>query len=125
METRKTPQIEMKEIPPTPAPESGTLFRNGDIGWCEVTSVWKSRFGDWKVSFKDERGGGGIINLDHFNETIAVDHALGTPTGPMCSPEDHERYASRGKCALCGRSFYPPNADVDARCPGTTNQTDG
>ena len=39
---------------------------------CTVTSVWKSRFGDWKVSFKDSAKGGGIINLEYFNERFEI-----------------------------------------------------
>ena len=71
MEHRKTPEIEMKEIPPIPAPEVGAKFLNG-LMECTVTSVWKSRFGDWKVSFKDSAKGGGIINLEYFNERFEI-----------------------------------------------------
>lgn len=31
--------------------------------------------------------------------------ALATPTGRYCAQDDHLRYATRGKCALCGREF--------------------
>lgn len=105
----------MKEIPLTPSPEVGAVFRNGIDGKCTVSDVWKSRFGDWKVSYHTEKGGGGMMGLDYFNETVAIRHAEETPCGPMCSIDDHRRYASRGRCALCGSSFYPPNAT----CPST------
>lgn len=58
-------------------PEIGFVFRNGDIGECTVTKVWESRFGDWKVSYADKRGGGGMMNLDHFTErfgTVTTEH---------------------------------------------------
>ena len=58
-------------------PEIGFVFRNGDIGECTVTKVWESRFGDWKVSYADKRGGGGMMNLDYFTErfgTVTTEH---------------------------------------------------
>lgn len=61
----------MIEIPPIPAPKEGDRFLNG-LMECTVTSVWKSRFGDWKVSFKDSAKGGGIINLEYFNERFEI-----------------------------------------------------
>lgn len=62
---------------PTKHPEIGFVFRNGDIGECTVTKVWESRFGDWKVSYADKRGGGGLMNLDYFTErfgTVTTEH---------------------------------------------------
>jgi hypothetical protein len=78
-------QIKMKEIPPIPAPEVGEKFLNGRME-CPVTSVWKSRFGDWKVSFKDSAKGGGIINLEYFNERFKI-----LPHNAEVSHRDRER----------------------------------
>jgi hypothetical protein len=39
----------------------------------------------------------------------------GTFTSAYCTKDDHLRYASRGKCMLCGCKLNPPNADVEAR----------
>lgn len=97
---------ETGEGQPVDSPAIGTIFKNGVLGECVVTKVWESRFGDWKISFRDEKSGGGIINLGHFNQTIAIQHAEEAICGPRCDYEDHRRYASRGKCALCGVSFF-------------------
>lgn len=56
----------MSDDMPENAPEVGTIFRNGDIGDCTVTKVWLSRFDDWKVSYADKRGGGGLMTLERF-----------------------------------------------------------
>ena len=51
---------------------------------------------------------GAVIRVQSRNYGKAA--ALATPCGPYCTPDDHLRYASRGRCALCGRSFCPPNS---------------
>jgi len=55
--------------------------------------------------------------------TEAQQRAVGTECGPYCTPDDHLRYADRGKCMLCGREFNPPNADVLARGESATPTT--
>ena len=61
----------MREIPPKPAPKVGVRFILGPTE-CTVTSVWKSKFGDWKVSFRDSAEGGGIISLESFNARFRI-----------------------------------------------------
>jgi hypothetical protein len=62
---------------PLKHPEIGFVFRSGSLGECTVTKVWESRFGDWKVSYSDSRGGGGIMNLEYFTDrfgTVTTEH---------------------------------------------------
>ena len=40
--------------------------------------------------------------------------AVMTPCSYTCTPDDHLRYADRGKCSLCGRQFNPPNEKTQA-----------
>jgi hypothetical protein len=53
---------------PTKPPEIGFVFRKGTAEECTVIGVWESRFGDWKVSYADRHGGGGLMNLEYFTE---------------------------------------------------------
>lgn len=62
------------------APEAGTIFRNGDLGDCKVVKVWKSRSGNWIVSFSHERGGGGRIYLSDYAKEFANHPLTKAPT---------------------------------------------
>lgn len=49
---------------------AGWPERGSKVVWkgerITIDDVWQSRFGDWKISYSDDFGGGGIISLKYF-----------------------------------------------------------
>lgn len=58
----------LTDIRPDEAPKIGDTFSDGPEQGLTVTDVWRCRFGDWKVSFANGRGGGGFMSLDRYLE---------------------------------------------------------
>ena len=86
-------------------PKIGFVFNKGGREKCTVIGVWESRFGDWKVSYADSYGGGGIMNLEYFTERFA-------PSESHCADAGTAEEKSDGQAE---------NASVMARPDGGPN----
>jgi len=121
LETRKTPKIEMTASKKMMVMgcEAMTLFIPPDTDrQCSGTYVAHAHYAGRRIDSEPSASPwAAVVSL---RKRLA---AVMTPCSYTCTPDDHLRYADRGKCSLCGREFNPPNADVMASMPRASTDT--